>query len=76
MIEVWEDIKGYEGLYQISNFGRVKRIGKYKNQYTTWESNKILKPKTHTNGYKNIILPLSVGNLVAKVTLTTKLPLI
>jgi hypothetical protein len=24
MKEVWTDIKGYEGLYQVSNFGRVK----------------------------------------------------
>lgn len=24
MNEVWKDIKGYEGLYQVSNFGRVK----------------------------------------------------
>lgn len=23
-VEIWKDIKGYEGLYQISNFGRVK----------------------------------------------------
>ena len=25
-IEVWKDIQGYEGLYQISNFGRVKAM--------------------------------------------------
>ncbi|WPH56994.1 putative DNA-binding protein [Enterococcus phage G01] len=24
MIEEWKDIKGYEGLYQVSNLGRVK----------------------------------------------------
>lgn len=24
--EVWKDIKGYEGLYQVSNFGRVKSL--------------------------------------------------
>lgn len=24
--EIWKDIKNYEGLYQISNFGRVKRL--------------------------------------------------
>lgn len=24
-LEVWKDIKGYEGFYQISNFGRIKR---------------------------------------------------
>lgn len=26
MEEVWKDIKGYEGLYQISNLGRVKSL--------------------------------------------------
>lgn len=25
-IEEWKDIKGYEGLYQVSNFGRVKSL--------------------------------------------------
>ena len=30
-IEEWKDIKGYEGLYQVSNFGRVKSLErKYK----------------------------------------------
>ena len=24
--EIWKDIKGYEGLYQVSNFGRIKKI--------------------------------------------------
>lgn len=23
-MEIWKDIKGYEGLYQVSNFGRIK----------------------------------------------------
>ena len=32
--EFWRDIKGYEGLYQISNLGRVKSLHrKYINQY-------------------------------------------
>ena len=26
MEEIWKDIKGYEGRYQISNFGRVKSL--------------------------------------------------
>lgn len=24
--EIWKDIEGYEGLYQVSNYGRVKRM--------------------------------------------------
>lgn len=36
--EIWKDIKGYEGLYQVSNFGRVKSLertfyfGKWENK--------------------------------------------
>jgi hypothetical protein len=26
MTEIWEDIKGYEGLYQVSNQGRIKSL--------------------------------------------------
>jgi hypothetical protein len=28
--EVWIDVKGYEGLYQVSNFGRVKSLDRYR----------------------------------------------
>ena len=31
MKEIWKDIKNYEGLYQISNFGRIKSFYKHKN---------------------------------------------
>lgn len=41
MIEEWKDIKGYEGLYQVSNLGRVKsfkgkcrQIGGYVFEYS------------------------------------------
>lgn len=26
MSEIWKDIKGYEGQYQVSNIGRVKSV--------------------------------------------------
>lgn len=26
--EIWKDLKGYEGMYLISNFGNIKGIGK------------------------------------------------
>ena len=28
MGEVWKDVAGFEGLYQVSNFGRVKSVGR------------------------------------------------
>ena len=46
MEEIWKDIKGYEGLYQISNMGRVKRLaGKGCKQ------ERILKAKKDNSGY-------------------------
>lgn len=43
--EIWKDIAGYEGLYQISNFGRVKSFN------GLWTKVKILKPSLRNNGY-------------------------
>ena len=39
-IEEWKDIKGYEGIYQVSNFGNVKNISKKKG--VLWENPKAL----------------------------------
>ncbi len=30
MTEIWKDIEGYEGLYQISNLGNVKSLARLK----------------------------------------------
>lgn len=27
--EIWKDITGYEGVYQVSNFGRIKSLGRF-----------------------------------------------
>ena len=45
-MEVWKDIAGYEGLYQISNLGRVKSLRNNK-----MRKEKILKVKKNTTGY-------------------------
>ena len=31
MQEIWKDIKGYEGLYQVSNLGKVKSLERFTN---------------------------------------------
>lgn len=42
--EVWKPIRGYEGLYEVSNYGRVKSF--------KWNSNgKILSPAKNNKGY-------------------------
>ena len=48
MDEIWKDIEGYEGLYQISNKARVKSL-KYGKE-------RILKPRLNSSGYYCIIL--------------------
>ena len=48
MIEEWKDIKGYEGLYQVSNLGRVKSFQD--------GSERILKRGTHRYCYMMIVL--------------------
>lgn len=57
MKEQWKDIKGYEGLYQVSNLGRIKSFRAY-NSYTKkyYYREKILKNKIDTNGYPMICL--------------------
>lgn len=51
-MEVWKDIEGYEGLYQISNLGRVKSMPKTRrNRFSSYRSKEaILKPRTQS-GY-------------------------
>lgn len=41
MIEIWKDIEDYEGIYQVSNLGRVKRV----------TSGRILKGNKDRKGY-------------------------
>lgn len=49
--EIWKDIKGYEGIYQVSNKGRVKSIPRYnpENPNGTRSKEIILKPDTVKN---------------------------
>lgn len=48
MIEIFKDIEGYEGLYQISNLGSVKSLG---NGNSNNSKEKILKPTKDKKGY-------------------------
>lgn len=42
MSEIWKDIEGYEGLYQISNYGNVKSLRSGKNLSLNYDSKKYL----------------------------------
>lgn len=58
--EVWRSIKGYEGLYEISNYGRVKRLARkfYSEKEKIWKSVKemVMKPDFRHQSYPNITL--------------------
>lgn len=54
MNEIWKDIKGYEGLYQISNWGEVKSFQKWKK--AGCPSEYILRHALLKNGYHTVML--------------------
>lgn len=59
MKEIWKDIKGYEGLYQVSNLGRVKsmdRCVKTINNSTRLIKGKVLSAYITSNGYYRLSL--------------------
>lgn len=57
-MEVWKDIPGYEGLYQVSSLGRVRSFGRYvKNRYKMiWRAGKTLKQGKDNKGYMTVVL--------------------
>lgn len=58
MEEIWKDIEGYEGLYQVSNIGRVKSLSRlHKNRFSSYATkDTILKPRKNGHGYLTVAL--------------------
>ena len=54
MNEIWKDIPGYAGLYQISNLGRIKSFRRSTKFHKVEEY--ILKPSVANNGYCQVTL--------------------
>lgn len=50
-MEIWKDIEGYNGKYQVSNLGRVKSLN-----YLRTGNERILKPGKDKYGYLQLIL--------------------
>lgn len=61
MKEIWKDVKGYEGLYQVSNFGNVKSFPRN----GTIKKERILKQIVDSNDY--LIVGLHKNNKSKKV---------
>ena len=63
MIEEWRPIEGYEGLYEVSNTGRVRSVDRYvKVGYGSYRlhKGKVLSPAKDKNGY--LYVNLQAGN--------------
>lgn len=57
--EIWKPIEGYEGLYEVSNFGRVRSLDRYvrnNDAYNRKICGKIMKPHMNENGYMIVSL--------------------
>jgi hypothetical protein len=56
--EIWKDIRGYKGFYQVSNLGRVKRLsGKCKSRHGNRRvPEKILRPGLNEWEYRYVVL--------------------
>ena len=62
--EIWKPVACYEGLYEVSNLGRVKSLGRIDRFYRRWKSC-ILKP--HTVGKNYLAVSLSNGGKVRSI---------
>lgn len=66
-MEIWKDVEGYNGKYQVSNYGNVRSFSK-------WKKGDLLKPSITTTGYYYVnlvkdgrkkIVPTRIHRLVA-----------
>ena len=74
--EVWKAVPGYEGLYEVSNIGRVKSLDHYVNHHTAGKAlrhGKVLTPCKGSGPYQMVMLskenkhhPCRVHRLVAE----------
>lgn len=64
--EIWKDICGYEGYYQISNFGRVKSLArpvfKRDGSFHRFKNETIKSPKISKDGYLSVTLSVNGDN--------------
>lgn len=84
-MEVWKDIEGYEGLYQVSNIGRVKSLEKYvpgKNGCKQVRRERILNCSVNGSGYPHfsiykdgVVKTVLVHRIVASAFLDNPLQL-
>lgn len=71
--EEWKNIEKYEGLYQVSNMGRVRSLDRYKttrNRYKTIQAKikgQLLKPSINGDGYYQVTLSKNDEHLITRI---------
>jgi hypothetical protein len=66
MKEVWRPVVGYEGLYEVSDMGRVRSMDRWllcRDGQLQWHRSKVLKPLDNGKGYRGV----SLSNLCESV---------
>lgn len=72
-MEIWKDIEGFEGLYQVSNMGRVRSLDRYIKGFNHGKEHirlikgQILANQTETHGYSQVQLHYGDRNKVKSV---------
>lgn len=69
MTEIWKDIQGFEGLYQISNNGRVKSLERLVNNKNGKRivKEKVLKNQINSKGYYSVVLRKQNKNITKEI---------
>jgi hypothetical protein len=55
-MEIWKDIPGYEGYYQVSNIGNVKSLARKRHNILGSTKERILKLNFDSSGYRTVKL--------------------
>lgn len=82
--EIWKDIEGYEGIYEVSSYGRVrsveriaKRLDRYSNISTYKVRGKTIKQWKRADGYMSVTLRIDKKQktyLVHRLVIETFIP--
>lgn len=64
--EIWKPIKGFEGLYEVSNLGNIRKIVG-KNQFGKYKLFKEIKPYKNEKGYLRVGLSKNNKRIIKKL---------
>lgn len=71
-MEIWRSIKGFEGIYEVSNLGNVRRLPQIsigRNQHGEWSKmlpERVFTPSLDSKGYPQVVLTIG-GKRTARV---------